>query len=582
MEGNQSLSNQTTGVAQGPPERAPMTLDDASGQGQASYTPVFGAPTTGPQANSPIQANLGAIQESLRAGLAPPTTTALPQLAGLTRKRARTETPSQLTAAHIEDVTGTPRSTRIRNLLPNEGEDEHKLGSILEKLLSVAMASIQFGNKGRAPKKIPMDAESAADILVLIGAAFDQHQLDQSRKVLFQPGRRQVTNQATASANAVTQQTLAAGVFNFQSAELNVKLDALAEQVAALTTAIQKPNAPPQHASSPSYALAASKHAPKSAQAALREPETRPRKPTARPATHKLPSTITLTQKDPNQPVFSDQATPRLLVALNSHLADKKIKLNENSKTLIEIKSIQRHVSNDMVLYLESQAISDALRKQVNDWLPTFSGQLTIKPDTHAVLVHGIPTTFNPQNPEHLEDLIASNGDRLSSITAVRWMNPKVVEEEQKRYSSIIILLSDRDTALRCVRDQVWYRFNKKRTGLGRRPPTRCYNCLKTGHAAASCPIAPLCPYCGDKHHAHTCNSKGKTPPKCTSCAREKMKHDAHVNIKGIFAANPTDMLHSPFDPKCAVRQAPTQIEESTHSIRIATRSDEIEMMTNV
>lgn len=61
-----------------------------------------------------------------------------------------------------------------------------------------------------------------------------------------------------------------------------------------------------------------------------------------------------------------------------------------------------------------------------------------MKEETYAILVHGIPTTFNPKNPEHLEDLIASNGDRLSSFSAIRWMNIKSVEEDNKRYSSLI------------------------------------------------------------------------------------------------------------------------------------------------
>lgn len=487
-----------------------------------------------------------------------------------------------MAAALVEDVTGTPRSTRIKNLLPDEGNDEHRLGNILEKLLSIAMASIQFGSKDRAPKKIPVDAESAADLLVLVGAAFDQHQLDQSRKILFQPGRRPASHHTPTPAQAATQQALTTGAFDFQSAEINVKLDTLAEQVAALTKAIQKPAGPTTGTAGPSYALAASKHAPKPNQTAHTEPGTRAKKPAPKQPSTRSTTTITLTQIDPAHPVFTDQATPRLLVALNSHLAKSKVKLSETSKTCIEVKSIQRHMSNDMVLYLESPATADSLRKQVNTWLPAFSNQLAIKPDTHAVLVHGIPTTFNPQNPDHLEDLIASNGDRLANITAVRWMNPKVVEEEQKRYSSIIILLNDREAAQRCAKDQIWYRFNKKRTELGKRPPTRCFNCLKSGHPAAACPNPPLCPYCGDGHHAHTCSLKGKTPPKCTSCAREKMKRDTHVNIKGIFAANPTDMMHSPFDPKCAVRQAPTPVDESSHSLRITTRSDENDMMINV
>lgn len=185
MDGNQIQLNQASGNAQGPPGRASMTLDDASGHNQDSYVPSFGAPKRVPVPRTPIQVDLNAVQEGLRTGLRPPSTTALPQLAGLNQKRARTETLSQLTPAHIEEVTGKPRSTCIKNLLPEGSSDEHQLGNILEKLLSIAMVSIQFGSKGQAPKKILVDADSAAEILVLVGAAFDQHQLDQSKKTLF-------------------------------------------------------------------------------------------------------------------------------------------------------------------------------------------------------------------------------------------------------------------------------------------------------------------------------------------------------------------------------------------------------------
>lgn len=503
-------------------------------------------------------------------------TTALPQLASLVRKRARTETPSQTAAAHVEDVTGTPRSTRIRNLLQGS-EDERSLSTILEKLLEVTMAGIQFNGKGRMAKKIQVDVESAADILVLVGAAFDRHQLDLSKRVLFQPGRRQVTNPTTTALNSA--QRPLTNPLDFQSIELNSKIDALAEQVAALTSAIQKPT--PQGPKTPSYALAASKHAPATPGVAPKASNT-PRRHPSKPSTIRPTTTITLSQTDAAQPVLTNQSTPRLLVTLNSHLAAKHIKTHETSKTFIEVKSIQRHTFNDLILHLESPSHAEALRKTVDKWLPMLSDKLTLKPETHAILVHGIPTTFSPQNPEHLEDLIASNRDRLASLKTICWMNIKAVEEEKKNYSSLILFLADREAAQRCVRDQIWYRFNKKRTEAGRRPPSQCFNCLKSGHTAAACPQKPLCPYCGDEHHAHTCVMKGTTPPKCTSCAREKKRRDPLVNLKGVFKANPTDLLHSPFDPKCAARLAQTPSNESSHSIRITTRSESDELMTNV
>lgn len=252
--------------------------------------------------------------------------------------------------------------------------------------------------------------------------------------------------------------------------------------MAALTTTIKKPLTPP--AKTPSYALAASKHAPGAVD--LTKPKSTAKTQTRKPTAPRPTTTITLSQVDRTQPALTEQSTPRLLIALNSHLSTKQIKINESSKSTVEVKSIQRHTFNDLILHLESPSHADAVRKQVSKWLPSFCDKLTMKEETYAILVHGIPTTFNPQNPDHLEDLIALNGDRLKSFSAIRWMNIKAVEEDQKRYSSLIVFLSDREAAQRCVKDQIWYRFNKKRTEMGRRPPSRCFNCLKSGHTAAA------------------------------------------------------------------------------------------------
>lgn len=114
--------------------------------------------------------------------------------------------------------------------------------------------------------------------------------------------------------------------------------------------------------------------------------------------------------------------------------------------------------------------------------------------------------------------------------------------------------MSSADHAALCVKEQVWYRYKKHCTELGRRAPMRCFNCLKPGHAASGFPAPPLCPYCREEHHTHTCKHKGLRPPKCTTCARKKREQSPHLTVKHIFESHPYDLAHSPFDPKCAVR----------------------------
>lgn len=272
---------------------------------------------------------------------------------------------------------------------------------------------------------------------------------------------------------------------------------------------------------------------------------------------------------------------PKLVMALNEMIRQCNVKLQPTDHHTIQVKTVQRRPSNQLVLHLENQASAKALAERQADWLPKLSTNLELKPERHAVLVHGIPTTFDPKIEDHLEDLVASNREMLSSITSVRWLNQKAVEEDKKRYSSLLITMTSADHAALCVKNQVWYRYKKHRTELGRRAPIRCFNCMKTGHAASACPSPPLCPYCGEAHHAHTCKAKGLSPPKCTSCARAKKNHSPHLTIPQIFEAHATDLGHSPFDPRCAVRVAQTLSSPPT-DLDPSRSSDEDAAMTLV
>lgn len=267
-------------------------------------------------------------------------------------------------------------------------------------------------------------------------------------------------------------------------------------------------------------------------------------------------NTVTLSQVNPAAPAWTTETTLQLVRATNVILKEANVRLKETDNGPIQIKAVQRHYSNDLVLHVETPAHAKALKDTASSWLPSLSQSLAIKPDLHAVLVHGVPTTFDPAIEEHLEDLRVSNGEMLSSMTSVRWVNPKAIEDGEKHFSSLIILLTNADHASQCVKEQVWYRFKKRRTEAGRRPPVRCYNCLKTGHTASACPATPLCPHCGDDHLAHTCKFKNNTVKKCTSCARAKKELSPHLTMKNIFEGFETDLAHSPFSPLCAVRVA--------------------------
>lgn len=358
-------------------------------------------PASSPEAPRTLTVDANALSQSLERATstpqnAPPTPRTRADVLG-SKKQTRFESPSELVSDLAEEVTRTSRTTRIKNLFPTSGQDS-SLTENISKLLEVAMAAIVLG---RQTKKVQVDVNSAADILVLIGAVHDHHQLDLAKRSVFQPGRKtaptppQSTQHTTTIAQAVS--------LDFQTAGVMDKLTALATQVSTLTSIVQgtSPTAPKQDPA-PSYALAASKHAPSTAQTPTRHPTRDPGRPKARQTFN----TLVLTERSAEAPMCTSTAPPRLVITINTLIKESKIKLKPTNKTTIQVKTIQHRPSNNIVLHLKSQGHARSLSNKVADWLPKLSPSLEMKPARHALLVHGIPTSFDPAINNHLEDLI--------------------------------------------------------------------------------------------------------------------------------------------------------------------------------
>ncbi|KAH9807410.1 hypothetical protein DFH28DRAFT_938655 [Melampsora americana] len=113
-----------------------------------------------------------------------PKRTEVPLLVEYSRKRARASTPGLTAQEHVQEVTGTPRTERMARLIPG-CEEDRSLTVMLAKLVAVANDAIQLPAKGRIAKKISIDTDTAADLLVLINGAFDLNEFEKSKRQLF-------------------------------------------------------------------------------------------------------------------------------------------------------------------------------------------------------------------------------------------------------------------------------------------------------------------------------------------------------------------------------------------------------------
>lgn len=302
------------------------------------------------------------------------------------RKHTRLAAPTPNALEEVDEITGTPRLAHIAKLFPGGSDAASKpLIILIERLIEATRATLI--PKTKNSKSVKVDVDSAADILLLAGLIQEQASINEARRVVFEPGQQTIPN---PSSSPVSQ-------FDFQVSSILDKLDLVVKQLAKLGSSPASPPPSNQTQTTRSYALAASKHAPTGQQPPT---PTRPRpsaqaKPAARTRSD---HSVTLNQCDPANIAGSDKSIPELIKYLNAQLKACKVRLTPEDKTDIEVRNIHRHLSGNFVLYLDNAKQAQALRAQANNWLPRISSNLSIKKEVYSVIVHGVPTTFNPES----------------------------------------------------------------------------------------------------------------------------------------------------------------------------------------
>lgn len=215
-----------------------------------------------------------------------------------------------------------------------------------------------------------------------------------------------------------------------------------------------------------------------------------------------------------------------------------------------------RHPSNNLVIYTTTANQADRLREQGELWLSKFSANLTIKKPVCPVVVHRIPTSFNPTNPDHIRMLEAMNPDTFKTPPIfVKWISQQAVQRGAS-HSSIRIGFASAEQAKEAVETKVFYGRYNKRTEHGRAAKAKCMNCLQDSHTSRHCKENGMCPYCAKDHPADTCDLKGKLTSNCTACARHLKKNDKKIDLQALFSTTPASLHHSPLDPTCPTRIA--------------------------
>lgn len=505
--------------------------------------------------STPLQTPTSQSQERLRvSGLAE-------FEAGKARKRQATAGPEERSRRPDPTLLGTPRSVRFKNLFADVADPPNLL-DVTRRLYDLIDSSIKLPKKGA--ERVTIGSESAADVKTLMARLLELVELQDNipsfrRNPFLNDDEEHIIERTLAGPNS----------FGCKVPDvIEKKLDQIAKDIADMRQMTSRQqntfnsrNPTPAAAASASYALAASKHAPRQAQA------DRTAQPVFRPVLHKKPppppptalksnNTITLAQSDKEGTELKNINYPTLITLVNSKLAEANIKENVGDQKPIQIRSVHRHPSNDVVLYTTTPHQAETLRRQGDKWIHLLSPRLSLHLPIHTVVVHGIPASFQPSDPQHLDMLFAMNQETMSPAPVfVKWISQNTIQRGVS-HSSIRIGFSDAEQARRAVEQKVFYGRYNKRTEFGRKTKLRCMNCMGEGQTSNQCKADMMCPYCASDHPADKCELRGTMTSNCTACARALKAADQTTDLSTIFSKTPIHLHHSPLDPTCPTRLA--------------------------
>ena len=172
-----------------------------------------------------------------------------------------------------------------------------------------------------------------------------------------------------------------------------------------------------------------------------------------------------------------------------------------------------------VVLTFNCKEIITWLKEPENEHVFTkgFSEGSHIKERQFNVIVPRVPTTFNPDAPEHLREVEETNGLKERTILKAKWIKPVSRRRADQTHAYAIISVSSAEAANLLIRDGMIICSTRVRPNKQKHEPVQCMKCRGWGHFAGNCTAEKdTCGTCGRDHRTSTCKITSKVF--CATC----------------------------------------------------------------
>ncbi|KAI1007038.1 hypothetical protein K3495_g1184 [Podosphaera aphanis] len=184
-----------------------------------------------------------------------------------------------------------------------------------------------------------------------------------------------------------------------------------------------------------------------------------------------------------------------------------------------EIIGARKMVNGQVKVYFTGKETKEQI--EINkDWTRKLAATAHIATPTFQVLVHDMPLSFEPENPEHLMRIQDANQLYTMGIRIERAAWLKKIKIPGKTAGSLIVWFNQAENADQVISKGIMWGYELKATEIFRSGfrAMQCYNCQNYGHIAKVCTADAKCGYCAGTHNSRDCSKKQET--RCVNCGK--------------------------------------------------------------